>query len=141
MTFIDKYVVYTHRVKIYCFIFPFIDFHPKLLKFGRKVLLALFQPLLHPAATVTHGGLLQHLQIALDIAKLLCEYLYHRFLRLRYLGKLVVCQNNTVPIIVFYLGKHLFAVCRGEILLAGIEYLCRWISLAERVGNFVNVGF
>lgn len=78
MAFIYKHVVYAHRVEIDRIVFPVVDFHSQLLKRGREVLLALLQSLLHLAAAVAHGGLLQHLQIALHVGQFLREYLYHR---------------------------------------------------------------
>ena len=139
MAFIDKYVVYAHRVKIDCIVFPLVDFHSQFLKFGREVLLALLQTVLHLSAAVAHGGLFQDFQIAIHIGQFFGEYVYHRLLRLRNFGELVVRQNDTVPVVVLDFREYLFAVSRSEILLARIKHLCRGVSLAERVGNLVNI--
>jgi len=77
MALIDKYVVYAHCVKVHRIVFPFVDFHFQLLKFGCKVLFALLQSVLHLSAAVAHGGLLQKFEVTLHIGKLFREYIYH----------------------------------------------------------------
>ena len=141
MAFIDKYVVYAHRVKVHRIVFPLVDFHFQFLKFGCEVLFALLQTVLHLSAAVAHGGLFQDFQIALHIGQFFGEYIYHGLFRLRYLGELVVRQNDAVPVVVLDFREYLFAVSRSEILFARIKHLCRGVSLAERVGYFVNIGF
>ena len=141
MAFIDKYVVYAHRVKVHRIVFPLVDFHFQFLKFGCEVLFALLQTVLHLSAAVAHGGLFQHFKVTLHIGQFFGEYVYHGLFRLRYFGELVVRQNDTVPVVVLDFREYLFAVGRGEILLARIKHLCRGVSLAERVGYFVNIGF
>ena len=77
MAFIDKYVVYAHRVKVHRIVFPLVDFHFQFLKFGCEVLFALLQTVLHLSAAVAHGGLFQDFQIALHIGQFFGEYIYH----------------------------------------------------------------
>ena len=141
MAFIDKNVVYAHCVKIHCIVFPAVDFHAQFLQFGRKVLFPFLQPFLHFAAAVTHGGLLQHFKAALRVGEFFGENIYHGLFRLGNFTELVVCEDNTVPVVVLDFGEHLLAVGRGEILLARIENLCHRVRLAESLCYLVYVGF
>lgn len=141
MAFVHENVVYAHRTEIDGIVFPAVYLHLQFGELGFKVLFPDFQSFLHPAAPVTHGGLLQHFEAAFHIGQFFREYVVHGFFGLRNLAKLVVCQDNAIPVVVLDFREHLFAVGGGEILLARIEHLGRGVCLPERVGNLVHIGF
>ena len=141
MAFIDKNMVYSHRAEIHGIVFSLADFHAQLLQLGIEVLFSLFQPLLHLSAAVAHGGLFQHFKRTLHVVKFFRENVNHRLLRLRYLGELVVCQYDTVPVVVLDFGEYLLTVGRGKVLLARVKHFRRGVRLADRVGYLVHVGF
>ena len=121
---VNENMVYSHRVKIHGVILAAVDAHTQVGEFRLQVFLSFLKSALHPAAAVAHGALFQYFKATLHIGKLFRKNLKHRFIGLRYLGELVVRQYDAVPVVVLDFRKHLPAVCRGEILLAGIEYLC-----------------
>ena len=128
-------------MKVHGIILAVVQFFTKLGQLRLQILLSYFQPFLHLAAAVAHGGFFQHFKASLHVVKLFGEYLYHGFLGLRYLGKLVVCQDDAIPVVVLDFGKHLFAVGRCEVFLARVQDFCVRVCLAERVGNFVYIRF
>lgn len=121
MALIDKNMVYPHRMKIHRVILAAVDAHAQVGELRLQVFLPFLKAALHPAAAVTHGAFFQHFKAALHILQLFRENLKHRFIGLRDFCELVVCQNDTVPVVVLDFGKHLFAVGRCEILFAGIK--------------------
>lgn len=100
MAFVYKNVVYAHRTEIDGIVFPEVYLHLQFGELGFKVLFPGFQSFLHPAAPVTHSGLLQHFEAALHIGQFFREYVVHGFFGLRNLAKLVVCQDNAIPVVV-----------------------------------------
>ena len=100
VAFVYKNVVYAHRTEIDGIVFPEVYLHLQFGELGFKVLFPGFQSFLHPAAPVTHSGLLQHFEAALHIGQFFREYVVHGFFGLRNLAKLVVCQDNAIPVVV-----------------------------------------
>ena len=134
-------MVYAHRMKVYASVFLLLNACFQRQEVCRQVLLPLLQRFLHTAVAPPHAAFFQHLQGAFHIVKFLLHDAEHCFFRLRYLCELVMRQNDAVPIIVLDFAEKFLTVGRGEVLLAGIEQLCRWVSLAETVGYFMHVGF
>ena len=141
MALVHENMVDTHCMKIHRVVLAVVNLHSQFGEFGFEVLLPLFKSVLHFAAPVAHGGLFEHFEAALHVGEFFGEYLEHRLRRLGNLGELVVRQNDAIPVVVLYLGEHLFAVGRREIFLTGIKHLSRRIGFAERVGYLVYVGF
>ena len=141
MALVHENVVYAHGVEIHGVVFPAVDLRLQLAERGREVLLPLFEPFLHSTAPVAHGGLLQYLKAALRVGEFFGEYLEHRLFRLGYLGELVVCEDDAIPVVVLDLGKYLLAVGGCEVLLTRIKHFSPRIRLAEGVGDLVDVGF
>ena len=99
MTFVHENVVYTHRVEIHSIILAVVYLHPQFSEFGRKVLFPFLQPVLHSSASVTHGGLFQHLKAVLRVGEFFGENVYHDLFRLGYFAELVVCQDDAIPVV------------------------------------------
>ena len=54
--------------------------------------------------------------------------------------KLLVRQDDAIPVVVLDVSKDALAVLLGEIILAGVEYPCIRIGFSEGVGNVKDVG-
>ena len=50
-------------------------------------------------------------------------------------------QDDTVPIIIFDVGKDALAVLLGEIVFTWIEYARIGVCFPEGIGNIKDIGF
>ena len=63
------------------------------------------------------------------------------FRRLGYFPELVVCQDDTVPVIIFDVMEYSDTFLRGKVLLARIKYFGIRIGHLERVGYVMHIAF
>ena len=112
----------------------------QLFKFGLKVLLPSFQPLLYPAAHFI-ALLLEYGEILFDTVNFLCIYFLLYFGRLGYFSKLVVCQDDAVPVVVLDVMEYSDTLLRRKVLLTRIQYSGIRIGPLERVGYVMHIAF
>ena len=138
--FVNEEVVNAHLPEIGHVIRPVFYILFQLFKFGLKVFLSFFQPLLYPAAHFI-ALLLEYGEIFFDAVYFLRIYFLLYFGRLGYFSKLVVCQDDTVPVIIFDVMEYSDTLLRGKVLLARIQYLGIRIGPLERVGYVMHIAF
>lgn len=97
--FVNEEVVDAHLSEICNIIRPVLYILFQLFKFGLKVFLSSFQPLLYPAGYFI-ALLLEYGEILFDAVYFLRIYFLLYFGGLGYFPELVVCQDDTVPVII-----------------------------------------
>ena len=140
MALIYVQVVNAHLSEIDHVIRPVFYILFQLFKFGLKVLLPSFQPLLYPAAHFI-ALLLEYSEALFDTVYFLRIYFLLYFRRLGYFPELVVCQDDTVPVIIFDVMEYSDTFLRGKVLLARIKYFGIRIGPLERVGYVMHIAF
>jgi len=99
--FVNEEVVDAHLSEICNIIRPVLYILFQLFKFGLKVFLSSFQPLLYPAGYFI-ALLLEYGEILFDAVYFLRIYFLLYFGGLGYFPELVVCQDDTVPVIICF---------------------------------------
>ncbi len=114
----------------------------QLFKFGLKVLLPSFQPLLYPAAHFI-ALLLEYTARFSSILSISCVYISCCISgRLGYFfPKLVVCQDDAVPVVVLDVMEYSDTLLRRKVLLTRIQYSGIRIGPLERVGYVMHIAF
>ena len=140
MRFVNEEVVDAHLPEIGHVVRPVFYILFQLFKFGLKVLLPSFQPLLYPAAHFI-ALLLEYGEILFDAVYFLRIYFLLYFGRLGYFPELVVCQDDTVPVIVLDVMEYSDTLLRSKVLLARIQHSGIRIGPLERVGYVMHIAF
>lgn len=140
MRFVNEEVVDAHLPEIGHVIRPVFYILFQLFKFGLKVFLSFFQPLLYPAAHFI-ALLLEYGEILFDAVYFLRIYFLLYFGRLGYFSELVVCQDDTVSVIVLDVMEYSDTFLRCKVLLARIQHSGVRIGSLERVGYVMHIAF
>ena len=138
--FVNEEVVDAHLPEIGHVICPVFYILFQLFKFGLKVFLSFFQPLLYPAAHFI-ALLLEYGEILFDAVYFLRIYFLLYFGGLGYFPELVVCQDDTVPVIIFDVMEYSDTLLRSKVLLARIQHSGIRIGPLERVGYVMHIAF
>ena len=84
---------------------------------------------------------LEYGEILFDTVNFLCIYFLLYFGRLGYFSKLVVCQDDAVPVVVLDVMEYSDTLLRRKVLLTRIQYSGIRIGPLERVGYVMHIAF
>ena len=140
MRFVNEEVVDAHLPEICNIIRPVLYILFQLFKFGLKVFLSSFQPLLYPAGHFI-ALLLEYGEILFDAVYFLRIYFLLYFGGLGYFPELVVCQDDAVPVVVLDVMEYSDTLLRRKVLLARIQHSGIRIGPLERVGYVMHIAF
>ena len=138
--FVNEEVVDAHLPEIGHVIRPVLYILFQLFKFGLKVFLSSFQPLLYPAGHFI-ALLLEYGEILFDAVYFLRIYFLLYFGGLGYFPELVVCQDDAVPVVVLDVMEYSDTLLRRKVLLARIQHSGIRIGPPERVGYVMHIAF
>lgn len=140
LRFVNEEVVDAHLSEICNIIRPVLYILFQLFKFGLKVFLSFFQPLFYPAGHFI-ALLLEYGEILFDAVYFLRIYFLLYFGGLGYFPELVVCQDDTVPVIIFDVMEYSDTLLWRKVLLARIQHSGIRIGPLERVGYVMHIAF
>lgn len=138
MRFVNEEVVDAHLPEIGHVVRPVLYILFQLFKFGLQILLPSFQPFLYPAGHFI-ALLLEYGKVLFDTLYFLRIYFLLYFGGLGYFSELVVCQDDTVPVIVLDVMEYSDTFLRREVLPARIQHSGVRIGSPERVGYVMHI--
>ena len=136
--FVNEEVVDAHLPEIGHVVRPVLYILFQLFKFGLQILLPSFQPFLYPAGHFI-ALLLEYGKVLFDTLYFLRIYFLLYFGGLGYFSELVVCQDDTVPVIVLDVMEYSDTFLRCKVLPARIQHSGVRIGSPERVGYVMHI--